>query len=447
MKRLLLFALIAALFLPAVAQDETRVQLANLLRPRLSSYAFNLNQNLRTTDSPTFAGLTLSGGTASTLAYLNASKAFTSLANGSGYLLNDGSGGLSWGAISFTGYLKADGTVPLTADWNVGAFDLTCVDMNATNFKLSGTGTLTSVLGNATFTTALTAASGNEAALTLNYTTNKAAGNDTGLVVNMTDTASPGTSNLLDLQVATVSKASIDNAGTILTGSYINLTSTSGSLRLRNSGTLLYSDANNQFDMRYSTNPQSFNVYGTYTSATSYERGFLRSTASAVEVGTGKGSAGGTARPLNFYTNEVLRAQIDTSGNIAHLGANSQATNFKQATAVITTTAAATATATNLIPAGSMVVGVTCRNTTAVTGDGSFSGYSIGDGVDDDRWGANVNPGLDETTDLTDAVVLTPAIFTAATSVVLTQVGGTAFAADKTIRVTVHYISLTAPVT
>lgn len=82
------------------------------------------DQALLTTSSPTFAGLTLSGLTASTLVYSNASKAFTSLANGAGYLLNDGSGGLSWAAVSLSGYLKADGTIPLTANWPMGAFEL-----------------------------------------------------------------------------------------------------------------------------------------------------------------------------------------------------------------------------------------------------------------------------------------------------------------------------------
>ena len=122
---------------------------------------------------------------------------------------------------SLTNYVTKDGTTPLTADWNVGAFDLTCVDMNATNLKLAGTGTLTSTAGNATFTTALTAASGNEAALTLNYTTNKAGGDDTGLKINQTDTVSPGTSLLFDAQVAGVSKAKIDNAGNLTLGASI----------------------------------------------------------------------------------------------------------------------------------------------------------------------------------------------------------------------------------
>ena len=122
---------------------------------------------------------------------------------------------------SLTNYVTKDGTTPLTADWNVGAFDLTCVDMNATNFKLSGTGTLTSVLGNATFTTALTAASGDEAAFTITGTVNKAGGNDSILVVNQVDTASPGTSLLFDAQVAGVSKAKIDNAGNLTLGASI----------------------------------------------------------------------------------------------------------------------------------------------------------------------------------------------------------------------------------
>jgi hypothetical protein len=140
-----------------------------------------------------------------------------------GYLSKKGVYISATDAVSLSGYLKADGTVPLTADWNVGAFDLTCVDMNATNFKLSGVGTLTSALGNVSLTTALTAASGNEAALSLNYTTNKAAGDDYGLVVNRTeDTASPGTSYLLDLRNKSVSEFSVAEDGSVSCGTINN---------------------------------------------------------------------------------------------------------------------------------------------------------------------------------------------------------------------------------
>jgi len=67
-------------------------------------------------------------------------------------------------------------------------------------------------------------ATGDEAALTLDYTTNKAAGNDTGLLINQTDTLSPGTSNLLDLQVGGVSllQASAAGGATVFGGTALN---------------------------------------------------------------------------------------------------------------------------------------------------------------------------------------------------------------------------------
>jgi len=44
----------------------------------------------------------------------------------SGYVLTaDGVGGASWAAASGTGDLKADGTIPLTANWDVGSFKIT----------------------------------------------------------------------------------------------------------------------------------------------------------------------------------------------------------------------------------------------------------------------------------------------------------------------------------
>lgn len=73
-----------------------------------------------------------------------------------------------------------------------------------------------SVTGDVDFTSTLSAATGNEVAFTLAYTTNKAtSGNDTGLLVSQTDTASPGTSLLIDAQVGGTSKFSVDNAGVI----------------------------------------------------------------------------------------------------------------------------------------------------------------------------------------------------------------------------------------
>ncbi len=58
-------------------------------------------------------------------------------------------------------------------------------------------------------------ATGNQAAMEIDYQTNKIAGNDTGLLINMLDTASPGTSYLIDAQVGGMSKFKVDNTGNI----------------------------------------------------------------------------------------------------------------------------------------------------------------------------------------------------------------------------------------
>lgn len=63
--------------------------------------------------------------------------------------------------------------------------------------------------GNHSLTSVLDEATGNEVALALNYTTNKAtSGDDTGFQINMTDTASPGTSLLAEFNVGGVTKFS-----------------------------------------------------------------------------------------------------------------------------------------------------------------------------------------------------------------------------------------------
>jgi hypothetical protein len=68
--------------------------------------------------------------------------------------------------------------------------------------------------------------------------------------------------------------------------------------------------------LRRGTNAQTFNVYNTYTSATNYERGFVGWGGNIFAVGTAKGSGGGTARNMSFYTDGTARWTIDTSGNL-----------------------------------------------------------------------------------------------------------------------------------
>ena len=107
----------------------------------------------------------------------------------------------------------------------------------------------------------------------------------------------------------------------------------------------------------------------------------------------------------------------------------------------VTTTAAATATASALIPAGSFVLGVTARVTTLVTGATSFS---IGDGTDVDAWGSGILVALGTSTSGSAFNVTAPAFYKTTTNVVLTAAGGN-FVAGGVIKLALHYVTFGGP--
>lgn len=120
-------------------------------------------------------------------------------------------------------------------------------------------------------------------------------------------------------------------------------------------------------------------------------------------------------------------------------GANGQKITVQSVSTTLSALSGATATATNLIPAGSIVLGVTTRVNTLITGATTFK---VGDGTDDDRWGATVGLTAGTTTTGSSFTISSVPIYTSATSVVLTA-NGSNFTAGA-VRVTVHYISFTA---
>jgi len=80
---------------------------------------------------------------------------------------------------------------------------------------------------------------------------------------------------------------------------------------------LLRDGAPNTLALRNSTAAQTFNVYGTYTSGTSYERLTLSAPSGAnAIIGTNKGSGGGTASGLDLHTDGAARMTIGTTGNV-----------------------------------------------------------------------------------------------------------------------------------
>ena len=168
----------------------------------------------------------------------------------------------------------------------------------------------------------------------------------TGMLFNATDTASASGSLLLDLKVGgatqfSVTKAGAITAGSTITGPFLNITSAgnTASLAFHLNGlalntnavigwtssaataavdTVLVRDAANTLALRNSTNAQTFNLYGTYTSSTSYERGFLTydgAVDNSFILGTEKGSGGGAARPLIIKINGTQRWYWSTSGD------------------------------------------------------------------------------------------------------------------------------------
>ena len=157
---------------------------------------------------------------------------------------------------------------------------------------------------------------------------------------------------------------------------------------------------------------------------------FVADTDNTYDIG-----ASGATRPRTGYFGTSLKAPL-----VSALGANAQESKILQATAQSAAMAGATATLANLIPAGSLVLGVTVHPTTAITsGDGATT-YNVGDGTDADRWGLNILFAAD--VKLTDITITSPPYYAAATSVVLTANAGTFNAG--VVRVTVHYITLVA---
>lgn len=166
-------------------------------------------------------------------------------------------------------------------------------------------------------------------------------GTPTAFKLNITNTASNAASLLMDLQVGTVKKFSVDLYGishstgivccdsttaTIGSGAISELRcfSSSGavwharlnassfdlssairlqwhsSVSLGTADLILLRDAANTLALRNSTNAQAFNIYNTYTSGSVYERGFMRWVSNVLEIGTEH--VGSSARDMVLKT-------------------------------------------------------------------------------------------------------------------------------------------------
>jgi hypothetical protein len=135
------------------------------------------------------------------------------------------------------------------------------------------------------------------------------------------------------------------------TGGYSMAFSTTGNVSLQPGGTLewaasfasgtpdvrLFRDAANTLALRNGTAAQALRVYNTFTSATDFERGNIFWDSNVLKIGTEKGSAGGTARALEFQTDGVTRLTIASTGAATFAGAVSTgASNISNNASVLT---------------------------------------------------------------------------------------------------------------
>jgi hypothetical protein len=166
-----------------------------------------------------------------------------------------------------------------------------------------------------------------------------------GLVFNVTNTASASTSNTLVLQNNGTDVFYVRRTGVAIADSF---TATSGGafrfsanastmflqrdyvISWTNDPTaatssvtndlILRRDAAATLGQRDGSNPQAYNLYNTFTSTTNHERGFLKWSSNVFQIGTEKGSGGGTARALELQTDGTTRITIGASGGLTSFG-------------------------------------------------------------------------------------------------------------------------------
>jgi hypothetical protein len=229
-------------------------------------------------------------------------------------------------------------------------------------------------------------------------------GTPTALKLNVTNTASNSASLLLDLQTGGTSRVSVRQDGRLNAQSYqvaattviervggfntLNASCIVGwggtGFNIGNTDLTLERDAADVMHQRRGTSSQEFRLAATYTSSTNYQRMTIKSVKQTLSALSG---------------------------------------------------ASATTTGT-FIPDGAVVVGVTTRVATALTG---AAGYTIGDGTDADRWGDITGTAVGTTSDNRNWTAGTIECFTAGGNITLTA--KTANFTAGAIEISVFYLA------
>jgi len=227
--------------------------------------------------------------------------------------------------------------------------------------------------------------------------------------------ANDGTGSLWTLQQRIdaggyVTKLTVDDAG-VLNAVALSAGTTpaaAGSVRIPNAGSLTMRNSANNGDLNIWNSPMS----------------------DEIEMGD-----------TNIPIIRMISGSMEIRNQLTILAtANGDATTILRNTTTVSTPSGASATAASFIPAGALLLAITARVITAITGP---AGFDLGDGVIVDRWGNSILTALGTTVDVNDYTSSALQLYPAANDVVITS-DGVDFTGGN-VRLTAHYIAFTAP--
>jgi hypothetical protein len=235
-------------------------------------------------------------------------------------------------------------------------------------------------------------------------------GTPSAFKLNVTDTASNASSLLMQLQTGGTNRLTVSKAGAVVSASTVTGTEifcgASGSISGKNGYPVAYSSGTEVFAFLHNNGIMMKSDFyvgwssGTPTAGPAYDVKMFRDAAATWALRDGI-----NAQEMRCY------------------GTFTSSTNFQRMTIksvkqTLSALSGASATTTGtFIPDGAVVVGVTTRVGTALTG---ATGYTIGDGADADRWGDITGTAIGTTSDNANWTAGTIECFTAGGEITLT---------------------------
>ena len=180
---------------------------------------------------------------------------------------------------------------------------------------------------------------------------------------------------------------------------------------------------------------------GGEVSITSGNGGATSGNAGSLSLVAGTAAGSGSDAEIFFSTGGTTRLRITNTGELRSAGTNGASGSIQHASTLLSGLSGASVSASSLVPDGALILAVTVRVTTTITGATTFD---IGDGTDVDRWGAAIALASGTTTDPTDYTDNTISFQTGGAGNVVLTANGSNFSGGD-VRVHLTYMSFTGP--